>query len=118
MTSLINQVLTRIEVASLADSLPAYQKLTGSDDIQQHEFPEFRIAIVGPFMLLEGPAETLANFRRSATVIVNDVTAATDIFLSEGGEVLDGPTPSAGGSRVIVKDRDGNAFECFQPAAA
>jgi len=117
MTRLITEVLTRIEVASLADSLPAYQELAGSDDVHHFEFPEFRIAIAGPFMLMEGPTDTLANYRRSATLIVNDVKAAVDAFVSWGGEVLDGPATSAGGTRFIVKDRDGNAFECFQRAS-
>jgi len=103
-------------VSRIGDALPTYQTLTGSNDARFLEFPDFRIAIVGPFMLMEGPAEVLANYRRSATVIVNDVAAATDAFVNKGGEVVDGPVDSGGGSRVIVKDRDGNAFELYQPA--
>jgi hypothetical protein len=116
MTKLLTEVSTRIEVASLEDALPTYRKLAGSDDVRRLEFPEFDLAIVGPFLLLEGEPETLAKFHRSATLIVTDLAAAVEAFTEVGGSVLDGPTASGGGTRTIVKDRDGNVFECYRPA--
>jgi len=114
MNKIISEVSTRIEVTSLADALPTYRTLAGTDDVHRFQFPEFALAVVGPFMLLEGDRETLAKYRRSATLIVTDMAAAVDAFTSRGGAVIDGPGQAGAGVRAIVEDRDGNVFECFQ----
>ncbi|MER5794844.1 VOC family protein [Streptomyces sp. NPDC001980] len=66
--------------------------------------------MVGPFLLMEGDAK----LRRAATLHVNDLDAAVGAFVGAGGEVVDGPARSGGGTRTIVRDRDGNVFECFR----
>jgi len=54
MNKIISEVSARIEVTSLADALPTYRTLAGTDDVHRLQFPEFALAVVGPFMLLEG----------------------------------------------------------------
>ncbi|WGL51417.1 VOC family protein [Nocardioides sp. BP30] len=115
MTPILSSVQTRIDVSSIEDALPIYQALAGTDDVRRLQFPQFDLAIVGPFMLLQGEAETLREYHREATLVVADLSAAVDAFVRAGGSVLDGPVDSAGGSRVIVADPDGNVFECYQP---
>jgi hypothetical protein len=62
---------TRIKVADLDSALPAYSALAGpSAELRLLEFPEFRMASVGPFQLIEGTPESLAAFGWSATLIV------------------------------------------------
>jgi hypothetical protein len=48
MNKIISEVSTRIEVTSLADALPTYQTLAGTDDVHRFQFPEFAVAVVGP----------------------------------------------------------------------
>ena len=113
MTSLIDSVSVRIEVDDIDAALPTYQALAGTDRIGRYEFPEFTLAVVGPFMLLRGEREVLERFRRAATLHVPDLDATVDAFTGHGGAVIDGPVAAAGGARTIVRDRDGNVFECF-----
>lgn len=113
MNTIIESISARIEVSSIADSLPLYQQLTGVDDAQVLEFPGLRLAVLGAILLLEGDAETLVKLRRSATLHVNDVDDAIEAFVKDGGAVIDGPAAAPGGSRTIVRDHDGNVFECF-----
>ncbi|WP_020015030.1 VOC family protein [Promicromonospora sukumoe] len=115
MTKIIDSVMSRIEVADLDAALPAYCTLAGTQEVRRLEFPQFRMAIVGTFMLIEGTPEQLAPFRRAATLMARDHDAAVAALTDTGGRVLDGPTPSAGGVRSIVADRDGNTFEVFTP---
>jgi predicted enzyme related to lactoylglutathione lyase len=114
MTTILSAVLTRVEVADLDAALPAYRALLAStEEIRRLDFPEFRMAIVGPFMLLEGTKEQLAPFRRTATLLVADHDAAVEAFVDAGGHVVDGPVGSAGGLRTIVEDKDGTVFEIY-----
>jgi hypothetical protein len=117
MTSVISSVAFRIEVADITAALPCYQELAGEQDVNRYDFPEFALASVGPFLLLQGDPETLAKFRRDGTLTVTDLEAAVAAFVNNGGSVVDGPTAAAGGTRTIVQDRDGNVFECFRPGA-
>ncbi|MFJ6570589.1 VOC family protein [Streptomyces sp. NPDC091292] len=117
MNNLIESISARIEVSSIKDALPLYTGLTGVGDASVLEFPGLRLAVVGPFLLIEGDDETLERFRREATLHVNDLSAAVDVFLREGGSVIDGPVATGGGMRTIVRDPDGNIFECFQGSA-
>ena len=59
----LNAVLTRIEVADLAAALPVYQTLAGTDEVRRLQFDDFAMAVVGPFMLLEGASDVLARYR-------------------------------------------------------
>ncbi|MDX2851156.1 VOC family protein [Actinacidiphila glaucinigra] len=113
MNNLIDSISPRIEVSSITDALSLYQGLAGVDEAPVLEFPGLRLAVVGPFLLIEGDAQTLEKMRREATLHVNDLEAAVGHFVKEGGSVIDGPTEAAGGVRTIVQDRDGNVFECF-----
>ena len=113
MNNLIDSISPRIEVSSITDALSLYQGLAGVDEAPVLEFPGLRLAVVGPFLLIEGDAQTLEKMRREATLHVNDLEAAVGHFVKQGGSVIDGPTEAAGGVRTIVQDRDGNVFECF-----
>ncbi|MEV7284719.1 VOC family protein [Streptomyces sp. NPDC093252] len=116
MSNFIESISARIEVDDIKHALPLYQRLTGVAEAPVLDFPGLRLAVVGPFLLIEGDdPETLRTFHREATLHVNDLTGAVESFVAEGGEVLDGPVDAAGGRRTIVRDRDGNVFECFQP---
>jgi predicted enzyme related to lactoylglutathione lyase len=117
MNEIVDSVSARIEVADIKEALPLYRSLTGVDDAPVLEFPGLTIAVVGPFLLIQGAAEPLAEFRRDATLHVNDLTAAVEAFLAEGGTVVEPAVRAGGGTRAIVRDRDGNVFECFQRAA-
>jgi predicted enzyme related to lactoylglutathione lyase len=113
MSTLIDSVSARVEVASITESLPLYQKLAGVDDARIVDFPGLRLAVAGPFLLFEGDPAVLEKVRRAATLHVNDMDGAVEAFVTTGGAVIVGPTASAGGFRTIVEDRDGNTFECF-----
>jgi predicted enzyme related to lactoylglutathione lyase len=116
MPSILHTVLTRLEVADLDSALPAYVALAApASDVQRLDFPEFRMAIVGPFMLLEGSDAQLAPFRRVATLIAADHLAAVAALVDGGGVIVDGTTESHGGTRTIADDRDGNRFEVYTP---
>ena len=115
--TVLNSVMTRVEVADLDRALPTYQALAGVDDVHRLDFPQFRMAIVGTFMLIEGTPEQLAPFRRVATLMAADHDAAVAAFTDAGGRVTDGPTAANGGLRSMVEDVDGNAFEVYEPAA-
>ncbi|MFE2043819.1 VOC family protein [Streptomyces sp. NPDC059477] len=114
MSNLIESISARVEVTDIKNALPLYQRITGVTDAPVLDFPGLRPAVVGPILLIEGDTETLEKFHREATLHVNDLTAAVDAFVAEGGAVIDGPVDAAGGRRTIVRDRDGNVFECFQ----
>ncbi|MEW2503742.1 VOC family protein [Amycolatopsis sp. CA-161197] len=118
MSEIIDSVSTRIEVKNIGEALPTYQCLAGDSPVRELSFPEFRLAVVGPFMLFEGDPEVLAAHRRNATLRVHDLDAAIAAFTSRGGELVSPVAPAAGGRRVHLKDRDGNLFECFEPGAA
>jgi predicted enzyme related to lactoylglutathione lyase len=114
MKSLIESVSARVEVSTIAAALPLYQGLAGVDEAPIREFPGLKVAVAGPFLLIEGDAEVLEKLRRAATLYVNNLDAAVELFVDGGGEVIEGPTEAAGGTRVIVQDADGNVFECFR----
>lgn len=117
MSSLIDSVSVRVEVTGLEEALPLYQTLTGVQEPRVREFPEFKVAAVGPFLLLEGDPEALEKHRRTATLRVGSLHAAVSAFVDSGGRVIDGPVTTPAGTRTIVQDRDGNAFECLEPGA-
>ncbi|MFJ2755158.1 VOC family protein [Nocardioides sp. NPDC087217] len=117
MTKIIDTVMSRVEVTDLDAALSTYRMLAGTDEVRRLEFPQFRMAIVGTFMLIEGTPEQLAPFRRAATLMASDHDAAVAAFTTAGGQVLEGATASAGGTRTIVADRDGNPFEVYTPQA-
>ncbi|WP_217554611.1 VOC family protein [Streptomyces sp. GbtcB6] len=118
MRNLIDSVSARVEVSEMATALPLYKALSGVDEPAVLEFPAVKVAVVGPFLLMEGDAAVLERLRRAATLHVNDLDAAVGAFVGADGEVLDGPAASGGGTRTIVRDRDGNVFECFQKDSA
>lgn len=118
MNNLIDSISARIEVSRISEALPLYRALTGVEEAPILEFPGLRLAVIGPFLLVEGDKETLEKLHREATLHVNDLDAAVNSFLKEGGSILDGPTEAAGGVRTIVQDRDGNVFECFHRPTA
>jgi len=117
MSTMIKSVAFRVEVDDLAAALPTSQELADVDEPSLYEFPGLTLASVGPFLLLQGAPETLTALRRNGTLTVSDLDAAVAAFVGNGGSIVDGPAASAGGFRTIVRDRDGNVFECFQPGA-
>jgi hypothetical protein len=62
------------------------------------------------FLLLSGPAESLAGDQRVATLIMNDMLVATAVE-SYGGSILEGPAEAPTGPRMIARHGDGAVFE-------
>jgi predicted enzyme related to lactoylglutathione lyase len=69
---------------------------------------------VGQFLLLSGADESLKSLKRVATLIVNDVGAASRAVEAHGGSVIEGPCEATNGPRMIARHHDGAVFEYVQ----
>jgi predicted enzyme related to lactoylglutathione lyase len=110
--AIVQTVLARVFVDDLDAALPAYRALCDAGaEARRFDFHDVRLAWVGPFLLLQAPAERRAAYERVATLLVDDIAAAQKSVVSYGGEVLDGPAPGPNGDRMIARHADGAVFE-------
>jgi len=112
----MSEIMTRVVVTNLTEAVPVYRKLAGGAEPQYVEFPAYRAAVIGPFMVLEGSPAELARYRDVPILVVSNLDVAVQAFTQHGGEVLEGPFAMTGGRHIVVKDADGNTFECLQTA--
>src|ERR1700738_4743917 len=85
MNRIISEVSIRIEVTSLADALPTYRTLAGTDDVHRFQFPEFALAVVGPFMPLVPPHREQVGGRDAGRDDPGLVCADPGVFLHHAG---------------------------------
>lgn len=69
---------------------------------------------MGHFLLLAGQAESLVSYQRVATLIVNDILAASTAVESNGGSILEGPAEAPNGPRMVARHGDGAVFEYIE----
>jgi hypothetical protein len=112
---IVRSVLARVFVDDVDLALPTYQKLSGEPAPRRFRFRDINLAWVGPFLLLDVPAEQRADYERVATLLVDDLDAAVAAVVSTGGTVLEGPDPAPNGPRMIARHTDGALFEYIQP---
>lgn len=105
----ITAVIARVFVDDLDKALPLYQRLAGSDQVKRFAFRDVELASVGPFLLLAG--NTAAYRDRVATLEVAQLAPVIDALGEAGAEVIDGPTPTPNGERLIARHPDGSVFE-------
>jgi predicted enzyme related to lactoylglutathione lyase len=113
LMSLIQGVVARVEVADIDAALPVYEKLTGVTG-RRSSRRGVELAWLGQIVLLSGPEELLARYRRAATLLVEDMAAAMTVVTAAGGEVLEGPGEIPGGVRAIARHPDGAVFEYLE----
>jgi predicted enzyme related to lactoylglutathione lyase len=111
---IVEVVLARVFVDDIDGALPLYETLSGTSDVRRFSFRDVELAWVGNFLLLSGPAESLAGYRRVATLIVNDIGAAATAVESNGGTVLEGPAEAPNGPRMVGRHGDGAVFEYLE----
>jgi len=116
--SIVRTVLARVFVDDLEAALPTYRTLAGDEaEPKLFDFRDVRLARVGPFLLLQVPADRRADYERAATLLVDDMPAAVEAVVAYGGEVLEGPSPAPNGARMIARHGDGTVFEYIAAAA-
>lgn len=102
-------VIARVFVDDLDQALPLYQRLADTDQVKRFTFRDVELASVGPFLLLSG--NTAAYRDRVATLEVADLAPVLAALEQAGAEVVEGPTPTANGARLIARHPDGSVFE-------
>lgn len=112
----IIEVVARIHVDDLDAALPLYRRLAGVAEAKRFEFGEVQLASIGPFLLLSG---NTAPYRdRVATLVVADLVPVIEALEESGGTILDGPSPTSNGDRLIARHPDGSVFEYIGKGAA
>lgn len=102
-------VIARVYVDDLDQALPLYQRIAGTDQVKRFTFRDVELASVGPFLLLSG--NTAAYRDRVATLEVADLAPVVAALGEAGAEVVEGPTTTANGERLIARHPDGSVFE-------
>ncbi|MFV2121499.1 VOC family protein [Streptomyces sp. Act-28] len=101
----------RVCVDDLDAAAEFYERLTGARALR-FERGGVRVAAVGCFLLMSGPASELEVLRKvTATIAVADVDAAHATLTEGGAKVLAGPLPTPVGRNLIAVHPDGSVFE-------
>lgn len=108
----VNAVIARVVVDDLDAALPLYQRLAGVAEPERFGFRDVKLASVGPFLLLSG--DTAAYRDRVATLLVRDIDLVIAEIERVGGTLVEGPSPSPGGTRLIARHPDGAVFEYIE----
>lgn len=108
----ISAVIARVFVDDLDAALPLYERLAGDAQANRFSFRDVELASVGPFLLLSG--NTNAYRDRVATLVVKELAPVITAIESAGGQLVEGPTPSPNGDRLIARHPDGSVFEYIQ----
>lgn len=110
----ITAVIARVFVDDIDKALPLYQTLAGVDEVKRFGFRGVELASVGPFLLLSG--DTAAYRNRVATVQVEDLALVVDALRQAGAEIVEGPSDTPNGQRLIARHPDGAVFEYIAAA--
>jgi predicted enzyme related to lactoylglutathione lyase len=111
----IQRVIARVVVDDLNRALPLYQGLAGVQEPKRFGFRGVELASVGPFLLLSG--NTAAFSDRVATILVADLELVITELQRAGGTLLEGPSDSPGGMRLVARHPDGAVFEYIETGA-
>lgn len=112
---MIRSVLARVEVDDLETAIGQYRQIAGVDAVRRFTFGSLELAWIGPFLLLHGPRDALAAARRTATLIVDDMSEAERRISQSGGRTLEGPADGPNGTRLIAELPGGAVFEVIAP---
>ena len=107
----ISKVLARVFVCDLDAAIPLYEELAQAR-AEKFDFRDIELARIGPFLLLAG--DTAAYRDRTATIQVASLAPVLAVLESAGGEVIEGPTPTPNGPRLIARHPDGAVFEYIE----
>lgn len=108
----ITAAIVRVFVDDLDAALPLYESLAGGAQANRFSFRDVELASVGPFLLLSGNTEAYRD--RVATLVVKELDPVIEAIESAGGQLVEGPTPSPNGDRLIARHPDGSVFEYIQ----
>ncbi|WP_329792521.1 hypothetical protein V1227_11610 [Lentzea sp. DG1S-22] len=109
-------MIVRVFVDDLDAALPLYFRLAGVSEAKRFEFGEVQLAGVGSFLLLSG---NTAPYRdRVATLVVAEMEQVIAALQDTGGTILDGPSPTPNGNRLIARHPDGSVFEYIEKVPA
>ena len=105
----ITAVIARVYVDDIDQALPLYQRLADTDTVKRFTFRDVELASVGPFQLLSG--NTAAYRDRVATIEVEQLEPVIAALQQAGADVLEGPSPTSNGERLIARHPDGSVYE-------
>ncbi|MCF4141161.1 VOC family protein [Streptomyces sp. Tue 6430] len=101
----------RVCVDDLEAAVPFYERLSGAPALR-FERGGVRVAAVGCFLLMSGPAAELEVLRKvSATIAVTDVDQAHRTLDELGADIIAGPLATPAGRNLIVRHPDGTVYE-------
>lgn len=101
----ILSVLARVYVDDVEAALPLYDQLTDGAPPHRFDFRDLRLAVIGPFLLIEGADEEIRS--HSVTLSVRDLDPVVEALLAAGGEALEGPADGPNGRRLIARQPNG-----------
>jgi catechol 2,3-dioxygenase-like lactoylglutathione lyase family enzyme len=110
----ITAVIARVFVDDIDKALPLYQNLAGVEEVKRFGFRGVDLASVGPFLLLAG--DTAAYRNRVATLQVDELAPVLDALRQAGAEIVEGPSATPNGQRLIARHPDGAVFEYIASA--
>ncbi|MFD4571028.1 VOC family protein [Streptomyces sp. NPDC058417] len=101
----------RVCVDDLEAAVPFYEGLAGTP-AQRFERGGVRVAAVGCFLLMSGPAAELDVLRAvAATIAVTDLDAVRKTAAELGADIVAGPLETPAGRNLIVRHPDGAVYE-------
>ncbi|ANH94288.1 MULTISPECIES: VOC family protein [unclassified Streptomyces] len=101
----------RVCVDDLETAVPFYERLAGTPALR-FERGGVKVAAVGCFLLMSGPAAELEVLRKvSATIAVADVDEANRVLTALGARVIAGPVGTPAGRILIAVHPDGSVYE-------
>ncbi|WP_433887448.1 VOC family protein [Streptomyces sp. CA-111067] len=112
----ITAVVARVFVEDLEAAIPLYQELAQAETVNRFAFRDVQLARVGPFLLLSG--DTAAYRDRVATLLVQQLAPVITALERVGADIIDGPSPTPNGDRLIAGHPDGSVFEYIETGTA
>jgi predicted enzyme related to lactoylglutathione lyase len=101
-------------------AIPHYEALTGERVKARFVVPGrgLTIALLGSVTLISGDEGALASMRElRATFIVDSLADFEAHLRSNGGTILQPPTPTPAGRNMVARDVEGTVFEFVEPSA-
>ena len=110
-------VLTR----DIDRAIPHYEALTGERVKARFVVPGrgLTIALLGSVTLISGDEVALAPMRELRATFIVDSLANFEAYLrSNGGTILQPPTPTPAGRNMVAMDVEGTVFEFVEPTGS
>ncbi|MFD9687647.1 hypothetical protein ACFWXO_18035 [Kitasatospora sp. NPDC059088] len=106
------ETLARVYVDDLEAALPTLCELTGEREGLRFPYAGVEVARIGGLLVVAGPEEAVARFRRvQSTLLVDDLDGLGPLLATLGGELLDGPNEVPTGRNATVRHPGGAVFE-------